>query len=1025
MASFFQPSLTGPNTDNASGTKFLINWNATLKGSELTIYWYQILVISVGCTFFVLGILNFIVQYIRKKRRLKESPLPPSIKRLLQLPTIWTQPKGPSSRTQKDKPGTCEKAAPEPVFSPPKLSWVKTFCVSEHELPVQHFRSSFDLHVVGLTGERASCTTSEPIAAVHSYEESPPSGSSTAESAISSHRSTQDSLGISESNTARDSIHPPRSSADVQPGSNSPTLFYGVLKSTSRFPKENIGERAAFINNLRLKQGLHGLVVSYSQGNSAEDINALLIALRNLHVSAILMGDPDLEIVDSISFALIDGFVIKNACVLPNGQRRDFFRAVQMRECVARCKRQMKRRPEFFLGFLEIWTARPSAAILRRAFKLADFFGAVIQAQAASQHNTRTEMSLSAFDWLKRPEIVYLQKCWSRNPTLKPAPDSEPEDDHFEIQKLSEILGPAESLLALAPLPPDILSLQNERLESVPSPDYVTSAPRRESFWDATSCGAPLCKNGCYFLRDQVTEEHYARILQTQRRLRELQMLHIYADIEVMSMSKVLSTALKHSSFPHLVQTLLDRLTKGHVRIYKGLDSGFSLPDDGGHMIGLSESLHEDDNEVINIYISLKNAHDTATIWHVFLAHHGIPRLQRYEEELLFFPGAQLPKSLQQELTQCTEADLLSIIQQIRLSNVDHFFHQPIIHTCVEILLEESRSATWAALHSRACLDGSLSTRTLVKMRLEQFAKQGAQQLPELGNLAELSELLERKLQDALFTGDRSTLNQLSTPLVDAYNAVGTIRPAGCRLDIYGLIYFCTLRKLAYEDVYLETTDRCPLFLQQHDQAGVFSELWVLGSQCEIYFGIQPRALGEVTFDKYHEYLTSHPPPPDCWDGKDVFTAYANTEARIKLEGHEAMTGSGSPVELPGQEAGFKLDEADSTKRLTEAASAFGALSIFCFPAVIDVTLLSFLGRGFYLTAFMDYRVVTMAGYAILTALLMTGGITGWVGSTGGFYLFNVSQHEFPRFIPVTKLPSSHLTTCRIFLYSVSLPLSS
>lgn len=1025
MASFFQPALTGPNTDNASGTKFLINWNATLKGSELTIYWYQILVISVGCTFFVLGIFNFTVQYIRKKRRLKESPLPPSIQRLLQLPKIWTQPNGPSPKTQKDIPVTCEKATPEPVFSPPKLSLVKTFCVSEHELPVQHFRSSFDLHVVGLTEERTSDTTPESIAPVRSCEEPPPSASSATESAISSHRLTQDSLVSSEPSTARDSMHPPRSSADIQALTDDPTLFYGVLKPTSRFSKENIGERAAFVNNLRLKHGLHGFIVSYSHGDSAEDINILLIALRNLHVSAILMGDPDLEIVDSISFALIDGFMIKNACILSDGQRRDFFRAVQVRECVARCKRQMKKRPEFFMGFLEVWRTRPSAATLRRAFKLADFFGAVIQAQAASQHNTRTEMSLSAFDWLKRPEIVYLQKCWSKNPALKLALDSGPGDDHFNIQKLSEVLGPAENLLALAPLPPDILSLQNERLESVPSPDYVSSAPRRESFWDATSCGAPLSKYGCHFIRDQVTDEHYGRIRRTQRRLRELQMLHVYADIEIMSMSKVLSTALKHSSYPHLLQRLLDWLTKGYVRIYKGLDSGFSLPDDGGHMIGLSESLHEDGHDIVNIYISLKNAHDAATIWHVFLAHHGIPRLQRYEEELLFFPGAQLPKSIQQELNQCTEADLLSIIQQIRLSKVDHFLHKPIIHTCVDILLEESRSTTWVAMHSRACLDESLSARTLVRMRLEQFAEQGVKQLPELQKLVELSELLERKLQDALFTGNRSTLSQLSNPLVDAYNAIGTVRPAGCRLDVYGLIYFCTLRKFAYEDVYLETTDRCPLFLQQHDQAGVFSELWVLGSQCEIYFGIQPRALGEVTYDKYHKYLTSHPPPPESWDGKDVFSAYANTEARIKLEGHEAMTGSGSPVDLPGQGAGFKLDEAESTKRLTEAASAFGALSIFCFPAVIDVTLLSFLGRGFYLTAFMDYRVVTMAGYAILTALLMTGGITGWVGSTGGFYLFNVSQNKIEDCMLITESFSSHLTTCHIFSSSVSLPLSS
>jgi hypothetical protein len=1011
MASFFQPALTGPNVDNAPGTKFLINWNASLKRSELTLYWYQILVISVGCTFLVIGLSNLIIQYIRKKGRLKESLVPPSIQRLLHLSGTWKQPKGSSPRIQKDTPITCEKALVEPVFSPPKLSLVKTFCVSEHQLPAQHFRSSFDLHVVDLTGERTSETTQEQGSASTANEPLPLSGCGTNESAISSHRSIEDSVGGAGPHTAYDSAHPPGSSADVQPVRNDHTLFYGGLKPKPGVSKENVEERAASINNLRLRQGLHGIVVPYSQDDSAEDINALLIALRNLHVSVILKGDPALAIVDSISFALIDGFMIKNACVLPDGQRRDFFRAASLRECVARCKRQMKKRPEFFMGFLEVWTIRPSAATLRRAFKLADFFGAVIQAQAASQHNTRTEMSLSGFDWLKRPEIVYLQKCWSQNPALESAPSSEAEVNHFDVQKLSEILVPAGNLLTLAPLPPNILSMQNERLENVQSPNYVSGAPRRESFWDVTSCGMPLCKNGCYLLREQTAEEHYRQILQTQRRLKELHVLHIYADIEIVSMSKVLSTALKHSSHSQLLEKLLDKLTKGHVRIYKGLDSGFSLPDDGGHMIGLSESLQEEDNEIINIYLSLKNVHDSATVWHVFLAHHGIPRLQRYEEELLFFPGAQLPKSIQQELGQSTEADLLSIIQQVRLSNTDHTFHKAIIEACVKILLEDSRTTTWIALHSRACLDGSLSIRNLVKMRLEQFAKQGAHELPELEKVVELSELLERKMQDALFTGDRSTLSQLSTPLVDAYNTIGTIRPADCRLDIYGLIYFCTLRRFAYEDVYLETTDRCPLFLQQHDQAGVFSELWVLGSQCEIYFGIQPRALGEITYDKYHIYLTHNPPPPESWDGKYVFTAYANTEARIKLEGHEAMTGSGSPTDLPGQAPGFKLDEPDSTKRLTEAASTFGTLSIFCFPAVIDVILLSFLGRGFYVTAFMDYRVVTMAGYAILTALLMTSGITGWVGSTGGFYLFNVSQNKFECLKLVTKMSSSRLTT--------------
>lgn len=1016
MASFFQTALTGPQTDRDPNTKFLIVWNAALQGRQLTLYWYQTLVITVGCVFFVLGCANLIVQYIRQKRRLKESLLPPSLKRLFRLPKFARRHDDTLSQICEDTPTSTGLVPPATRSSPPKLSAIKSFCVSEHEIPVQRFQSNFDLHIVRLTGERvAESSTRSDETPKHDAHVS-------TESTVSvSRSSTRESLESTTQGTVKDSVHPSRISAEEQAVSQTKTLFYGTLKATDQFTGKSISDKASLINNLRLKQGLDGIVISYGTEDTAMDINALLEALNSRHVSTILMGDPDLEVINSVHFGLIDGLVIRDASILPNGQRRDFFRAVQVRECVARCKRQMKTRPDFFLGFLEIWTVRPSAATLRRAFKLADFFGAVMQAQAATQHNSRIEMCLSGFDWLKRPEIIKLQKSWTQNPAINLCALSESEETQLNIQKLSQVLGPAENFLTLKPLPPDLSSIQNEKLESVESPHYVSDAPRRNSIWDQASCGALLCERGCFNVRDHMMQEHYDRILQTQRGLKELQMLHLYDDMEILSLSNTLKTALWQSDHPKLLQGLLDQLANGQVRVYKGLDSGFSLPDDGGHMLGVSDSYTEDSRQIVDVFISLKNSLDAATIWHVFLAHHGIGRLQRYEEELQFFPGTRLPKSIQQELDQCTEAELLSLIEQIRLSEADHSFNQAIIQTCTALLIEGSSRCTWTNLHSQACLDESLTIRTLLKMRLEQFAKQGARRLPKLEKLVEFSELLERKLQDALFTSDRFTLNQISTPLVDAYSAIGITKPAEPRLDLYGLMYFCALRRFAFEDVYLETTDRCPLFLQQHDQAGVFSELWVLGSQCEIYFGVLPRMLGEVIYDKYQIYLTEHPPPPDSWDGKEVFTAYTNAEARIKLEGHGVMTGSGSPVELPGQAPGYKVDEPRSTRRILEATSQFGALSIFCFPAVIDVVLLSFLGRGFYLTAYMDTHVVEMANYAILTALVMTGGITGWVGSTGGFYLFSVSGMFLSWSVQRTKLFSLPSTTWHILLYNVSL----
>lgn len=988
MASFFQPALNGPRVDRDPNTRFEILWNATLQGSQLTLYWYQIFVITVGCTFFILGCTSLIFQHIRRKWQFKWHALlnrpkhfSPSTK------TGAPRDDNPFRRTsvQASESGL---AVPRISIAPPQLSTIKSFCVTDHELCVHTFPSNFDLHVVGLTGER-EVEIVIPSPNLHLLADD--SIAATDNTAPSSSQSTSESLGSTAPDTVQDSMLPPQTpTEDLLPRRTS-TIFYGALQATIGVSARDTSEKAALINNLRLKQGLHGIAISYEASDSAEDINMLLEALQDQGVSVILMCDPDLEVVELIHFGLIDGLIIKNASILPNGQRRDFYRAVQVRECVARCKRQLKTRPEFFLGFLEAWSSRPQAATLRRAFKLADFFGAVLQAQSVFDDNSTTEMCLSGFDWLKRPEIIRLQKRWCNNVGTSVLHTSDEDEAHLDIEGLSEVIGPAESYLCLEPLPLDLFSLQNERLESVESPDYTIDAPRRGSLWEHASCGALLCRLGCYSLGDQVTEKHYNRILQTQRGLKRLQMLHIYADIEILAMSKSLKRILEQSSHPKLLQVLLDLLASGHVRIYKGLDSGFSLPDDGGQMLGLSDSHQEDDEQILDIYISLKNTNDAATVWHVFMAHHGISRLERYEEEHLFVPGSPLPKSIQHELEQCTEAELLSLVEQTRLSDTDHPLNRAIIMGCTSLLLEDSSKSAWIALHSRACLDGSVNMRGILQSRLEQFAKNGAHKLPQLDNLMEFFHLLERKLEDALFWGDRATMSQLSGPLVDAYDKANPKMAAECRLDLYGLMYFCALRRLAFEDVYLETTDRCPLFLQQHDQAGVFSELWVLGSQCEIYFGILPRTLGEVIYDRYHRYLLQHPPPPESWDGKDVFTAYSNTQTRIKLEGHGVMTGSGSPVELPGQAPGYRLDEQESTKHLVEATSRFGALSIFCFPAVIDVILLSFLGRGFYLTAYMSDEVVMMANYAILTALLMTGGITGWVGSTGGFYLFSVS----------------------------------
>ncbi|KAF2157779.1 glycosyltransferase family 4 protein [Myriangium duriaei CBS 260.36] len=755
-----------------------------------------------------------------------------------------------------------------------------------------------------------------------------------------------------------------------------------------------------------LYQGFDGLVLLFDDTYKAVVVNDFLARLREHGIPVIFMAESDAYLLDSLHFGLLDGVILQNAHVLRNGKRRDFFRAARLRDQIARIKRQQNTRPEFFFGFLELWNQQPSASVLRRAYKLADFFGAVIEARPASVDvpgRLKKEMPLSGFDYLKKMDVVWCQKQWSQEASFDFTQTKDA--DHvvgLDASKINDIIPSADRLLASRPLPVDLWSGSDRGSLEVSALDYSRMAPRLSDFWNTSSCGANLCPLGSFNLREEVVREQYDEILKTQRHLKELNMLHQLSVVELSASLDALAKISQLTSHPVILQDLREGLKLGNIRVFKGLDSGFNLPDNGGHFWGLTDEVQKDGCTMVDIYLSLKNADDAATIWHVFLAYHGIPRSIRYLEELHFVHGkaneygVTVPKSILKELEGSTESEMLYLLQQIRLSALRHPIADGIKTICTKLLIEKATRTTWSDVHSKACLDGSIRLKDLFQMRLDFLKEKGAQSLPDVDNLMTFYNLLDSKVGTCLFECNRAVLNRLLGVMLQTYSTADG-RAVDVTTDLYSLIFFCVLRKYAFEDVYLETTDRCPLFLSQHDQAGVFAELWVLGSQCQIYFGILPRALGEVIYDRYRDYLEENPPPLSSWNGTDVFTAYSNTK------------------ELPGDVPGTKLNEPDKDKKKEDDIyHKLGALSIFCLPALMDVLLLTFLGRGFYLTAFMNTQnnqdITQMANYAILIALLMTGGITGWVGSTGGFYLFNYAFENMTHFF-VQRMAAAFLLT--------------
>ncbi|GAM86496.1 hypothetical protein ANO11243_045100 [Dothideomycetidae sp. 11243] len=802
--------------------------------------------------------------------------------------------------------------------------------------------------------------------------------------------------------SAATSIH--EKSNSFRPPASS--LFFGYQSFTQEKHDPSLPfdpeDQADDLRDSCLYQGFDGLVLLFDDTYKAAEVNDFLGRLREHGIPVIFMAESDAYLLDSLHFGLLDGVILQNAHVLRNGKRRDYFKAARLRDQIARIKRQQTTRPQFFFGFLELWNQQPSAATLRRAYKLADFFGAVVEARPLSTDQPgrkKKEMPLSGFDYLKKTDVVWCQKQWTQEASF----------DFTQTKDADQVV---DRLMATKPLPLDMWSGSDRGTVEVSSLDYNRMVPRISDFWSTSSCGAQLCRLGCFSLREEVVREHYDEIIRTQRHLKELNMLHQVSVVELSAALDALKRITRSTSHPVILEELRDGLRLGSIQVFKGLDSGFMLPDNGGHFWGLSDEVQKDGQTIVNIYLSQKNADDAATIWHVYLAYHGIPRAVRFLEELHFVQdkpneyGVAVPKSILKELEGSTEAEMLYLLQQIRLSGIRNPIADAIKVICTKHLVEKSTRTTWSEAHSKACLDGSIKLRDLFQMRLDYHKEKGAQALPDVDNLVTFYKLLDSKVGTCLFECNRAVLNRLLGIMLQAYNAAEG-KSVDITTDLYSLIFFCVFRKYAFEDVYLETTDRCPLFLSQHDQAGVFAELWVLGSQCAIYFGILPRALGEIIYDRYRLYLDENPPPP-----------------KYKLEGYDPYVKAGKMKHLPGDIPGVKLNEPNKDKKKDmDLAEKIGALSIFCLPAIMDVVLLTFTGRGFYLTAFMNpvetatpvgknpAHVTDMANYAILTALLMTGGITGWVGSTGGFYLYNYAFENMAHFFVQRFAAAVMLTT--------------
>ncbi|RGP77985.1 glycosyl transferase [Fusarium longipes] len=748
-------------------------------------------------------------------------------------------------------------------------------------------------------------------------------------------------------------------------------------------------------HSLALAQTLNdwaGFTLQCTPIQNAEQTNYLLACLASVDVPVILQCHHDCESIDCIDFSLASGVIVENACILADGQRRDYFKARRLRDIMARCIAQRDKRPDFFVGFLDRWEIQPKPSVVRRAAKVAQHFDAVME-HGPVDHATGVQVSslesakrtMSAFEYLRRAEMIELQKCWTSG-ERKICVSSDSNNSGvlaLPLQVLASVIPEAPELLTHSDASSRPASTRDESLTSNGFPDLLHEIPTRISFWNRANGNTKLSPLGCFPLTSEPTEKHFDAVVRTQIHLKELGMLQVLEGLEEQRLLESLRFWISHQEeralTKRLVQELINGLLARRIRVYKGLKTGFQIARADVSFWGVSNVAQDANGRITDIYISLSSPCDAAVVLHTWLAYSGVSRQNRFEAELQLEhknhsqDRIRVPTTIRESIERATYAELLSLTQ--RLANTQD--NTPILDAtrfiCRTMLIEKTTEDAWRRTCALAALDDSLSIQQLLEQRLDYLVGQGATRLPTLNNLCSLYTLTQKFMDKAFLVGDKRLLGKLMQALQPYDRSQQGDLPIDVNADLFSLIVFTLLRRAAFEDVYMETTDRCPLFLSQPDQAAVFSELWVLGSQCEVYFDLFPRDIGNVIYNRYRLFLQADPPPVDYRRNNEIMTMYPASD-----EAPPSSQDSADPVTLTTHER-LKAWK----KRIADA----GAMSIFCLPAIVDVTMLTFLGRGCFMTAFMDPDHLEVAGYALLASMLLTAGVTGWVGSAGHFYM--------------------------------------
>jgi glycosyltransferase involved in cell wall biosynthesis len=733
------------------------------------------------------------------------------------------------------------------------------------------------------------------------------------------------------------------------------------------------------------------------------------------------IGPPNfLEDVDKINLKRFAGVVVRNGTILPNGERRDFFAMDKMKSTTKAFVSQSCLRPFTVLMWDTVDDeADLSHAVTRRAHMWCSYHGAVpyIAREAAITNVTQVrpcEEPLAAFQWLKQRRVMGIHEAFRTTRKLSPE-FSSIIDDYLPLHKVFPRLG--EALAGLDEYDSDsdahstasTLTVQypeiDENGQLLPEPplsplslslDWSACVEKRAA--NPLSCsfnGVSYGSLGCFPIGFDASREDYEKVLKSQQRLRNLKLLSRVPATQLQDAARVLrSYGQSTSTFPDFVPTarraimqLADMLSRVNdqtddyyqVQVYMGLDSGFHTssaaqfwavyethPRTSDMIFYVSKSAQDLPEVLLHTYLSKCNF----SRYQCFLVEYGLSD-SRTENGVL----DHLPRRMENDLSLLSPSDLLLFLQNLRYTEWDEgcplLSHIKLF--CEELLIDVPTYRQLKKFANMDYLSGSITEEQLVSSRIKWYRLCHLPCIDKRDGI-KLFRHIDYIFRRLLWNRDYEGLETVTSALekLISRDKIDSIS------DFVMFCIFCAARKAGFDEVYIEVSDRNPLFNQYSDQSAAFAELFALGSRCEAYFDITPSDIGILLSKRHRDYYNDeeHQPPMWIFNAPAFASAYAAAQTDIDPEQKASV--------LPGYRR-------------------FTFLSVFAIPALVDIMLLSTTGHGLYLSAFMSYPQMKYATLALMTSLLLSGAIGTWISIGGTYYLISMAFSAANMFV-MTRL---------------------